>query len=156
MIFLVVSQGVIQKNLIIKSKTENISSMNEHLFGVQTPQEFLYQRRLSRITYFALALNFSYPVLEVLLFLIEPEEVVVMKRVMETTKEIKVKGRWIKRSYGDLKFVFLFSKPRNVCLWVNKRREATAVFLGQMTIVGERRYRVLWREILEQLIKIGV
>ena len=55
---------------------------------------------------------------------------------METTKEIKVKGRWIKRTCDDRKMVFLFSKPRNVCLWFNKRREATAVFLGQMTIVG--------------------
>ncbi len=111
--------------------------------GTSTPEEFLRKRKLPVATYFALALNFSYPVLEILLFFVDPEEEVTMKKwsvgPIANMESVKMKGRWIQ--VGRAEWIFLFSKPGLVFVsnWESASCEARVVSLGQEVIIGDQR-----------------
>jgi hypothetical protein len=115
---------------------------------VVTPETFLLKRKLSIATYFALSLNFSYPVLSVLLYYTDPEEELTLQRIsyrpyMKIIKTVNVKGRWITRpgiyesGEAEEDYVFLFSRPRRVFVTElsNMLCEAYTVSLGDVVSI---------------------
>jgi hypothetical protein len=89
-----------------------------------TPVELLRERRSKLITYFSLALGFSFPVLSVLDFVLQQEEEISLPEGWtKNPKYLTIKGRWILEDVPrppktPRKWLFIFSKPIECLLYL--------------------------------------